>query len=106
MHRRRIGWTYLRCGEYSEALDGTAEEQGRCRSHSCESEMKVDMAWEWNWPRMLWNGNSQTNFFSVDFYHQKEGDHSPGWHFSLIVWNCCLLDFGWYNRHHEECTED
>lgn len=67
--------------------------------------MKIEMVWEWNWPHKM-VGENTTSFFCVDFYHHKKGDHAPGWHFYLGIWNWMLLDFSYYNKHHEECGED
>lgn len=63
------------------------------------------MYWEWNWPEM-WPSDSQITLFDVSSYISFKGDHSPGFHFSLVICNLKLLDFGYYNTHHEDDWEE
>jgi hypothetical protein len=66
---------------------------------------KIDMMWEWNWPRKLF-GDWATTIFEFLIYKQNFGDHAPGWHVSFTILNWRILDFGYYNLHHEDCREN
>ena len=65
------------------------------------NKMKRKMIWEWNWPT-FWGWTSHINVFVLDLNIQRKGDHSPGIWLSFIVLNCKLLDFGYYNKYHED----
>ena len=63
------------------------------------------MVWEWNWPA-LWPFTRSVMWFSFDIYTEHDDDHSPGIHLCLVVANCKLLDFGYYNIYYAPDTED
>ena len=65
---------------------------------------KRDMVWEWNWPRFF-SFSHTINFFWTTCNFSYKGDHSPGFHFELGIFNLVLLDFGFYNRNHEDYDE-
>lgn len=70
-----------------------------------QSQSEMKMYWEWNWPS-FWLSDSLT-WFQIDLRTSIEGDHSPSLHGLLVVCNCKLLDFGYYNHYHEvEDPED
>jgi len=66
---------------------------------------KTKMAWEWNWPT-FWSLKSSMQLFSCDLYIAHKGDHSPGFHCNLVIFNLSLLDFGYYNVYHEDWEEE
>ena len=62
---------------------------------------KIKMAWEWNWPTFVIYNSIRLIDFSIRF--DFSGNHSPGFHVDFLLFNCRLLDFGYYNIHHEDC---
>jgi len=60
----------------------------------------MDMGWEWNWP-VYWGKTDYQTIFSLDISSSTGGDHSPSIHVNLVILNCNLLDFGYYNAYHE-----
>jgi hypothetical protein len=63
------------------------------------------MYFEWNWPT-IWPFKSQVQLFDISCYFTHKGDHAPGFHFSLVICNIKLFDFGYYNTHHEDAWEE
>ena len=66
--------------------------------------LKTEMAFEWNWP--TWYLMDGILWFEFRVESRLDGDHSPGHHVFLCICNLKLLDFGYYNIHHEEYDED
>jgi len=66
---------------------------------------KTKMAWEWNWPT-FWSWKYTVQIFNCSFDYSHKGDHSPGFHFCLVIFNLNLLDFGYYNTYHENWEEE
>jgi hypothetical protein len=63
----------------------------------------IDMRWEWNWPRYL--GHEWTfTLFEIRASWDRKGDHTPGFHFGLNICGLQLLEFGYYNIHHEDSS--
>jgi len=65
---------------------------------------KTKMVWEWNWPT-FWSFKHHVQLFDIDGSLSHKGDHSPAFHFLLVVCNLKLLDFGCYNIYHEDEDE-
>jgi hypothetical protein len=73
---------------------------------TCNPNMKgCKLYWEWNWPHRL-IGNWNTVWFEFGIRTTNNGDHSPGAHCTFIIFNWCLLDFGYYNMFHENDDDD
>lgn len=62
--------------------------------------MKPDMRWEWNWPHRVIHQDG----IRFDIYRSKAGtgDHTPEFHVYLGMFGWAVLDFGWYNLHHQD----
>ena len=73
---------------------------------TCNPNMKgCKMYWEWNWPS-VWPSDYGFHFIDLSCDLRHQGDHSPGFHFSFVLFNVKLLDFGYYNTYHEIDDED
>ena len=66
---------------------------------------KTKMYFEWNWPT-FWSNRENFTIFDLHIDFQHHGDHSPGFHFGLVIFNLNLLDFGYYNVHHAPDAEE
>jgi hypothetical protein len=67
--------------------------------------LKTEMRFEWNWPSFGYMIDG-IQWFEFRIESKLDGDHSPGHHVFLCICNLKLLDFGYYNIHHEEYDED
>lgn len=59
------------------------------------------MVWEWNWPR-VWSFRRGMQLIGFNCGITWRGDHSPGFHFELMLFNIMLIEFGFYNALHED----
>lgn len=67
---------------------------------------KIDMRWEWNWPKLMANNGDRFSIINFDIDIRWKGDHSPSLYVHINLMGIRFLDFGYYNRHHTECLGD
>lgn len=65
--------------------------------------LSTKMCWEWNWPTRWSTKFGRFNLCSISMDIAWKGDHSPSLHVLVVLCNIVLLDFGYYNLHHEDC---